>query len=399
MRVALLLVTASLTLVGVCLGADVIEEIIAKVNGDIITRGEVERTRRQVEAELRQRAQGAQARQVEEAVKERQKDSLRDRIDQLLLVQKGKELSINIDTELSKYLAEIRREYKIADDDKFAAFMKEQSGMTLEDFKNETRNSMLTQRVIRQEVGGKINVTKAEVAKYYEEHKAEFQREERVFLRQIVLSLEGKKPEEIAAIEKKAKDLVARSKKGERFGELARDNSDEQQSARQFGDIGGFKRGELNKQIEDQVFTANRGFITEPMKLGNALAIFRVEEIHKAGQATLEEVEQEVMERLYTPRMQPAIREYLTRLRVDAFLEIKDGYIDSGAAPGKNTAWTDPAQLQPQTVSKEEVASQTRRRRLLWSIPVPGTKTSVQKGGKTAEEKGESKSKKVKSLG
>jgi peptidyl-prolyl cis-trans isomerase SurA len=83
------------------------------------------------------------------------------------------------------------------------------------------------------------------------------------------------------------------------------------------------------------------------------------------------------MEKLYMPRMQPAVREYLTRLRKEAFLEIRAGYVDSGAAPGKDTAWKDPAKLTPQTVTKEEVAMRTRRRRMLWMVPVPGTKTSV----------------------
>jgi hypothetical protein len=67
------------------------------------------------------------------------------------------------------------------------------------------------------------------------------------------------------------------------------------------------------------------------------------------------------------------LREYLTKLRMDAFLEIRDGYVDTGAAPGKDTSWKDPAQLKPETVTKEEVAAQTRRRRLLWVIPIPGT--------------------------
>jgi hypothetical protein len=84
-------------------------------------------------------------------------------------------------------------------------------------------------------------------------------------------------------------------------------------------------------------------------------------------------VENEVMEKLYTPRMQPAVRTYLTTLREQAFLEIRQGYADSGAAPGKDTAWRDPAKLVPATVTKEEVVSRVRRKRLFWLVPVPGT--------------------------
>jgi hypothetical protein len=93
------------------------------------------------------------------------------------------------------------------------------------------------------------------------------------------------------------------------------------------------------------------------------------------------------MEKLYMPKFQPQIREYLTKLRQEAFLEIKPGYEDSGAAPGKNTAWSDPAQLKPETVSKEEVANQTRRRRLLWMVPIPGTSTTTKPKSGTSESK------------
>jgi hypothetical protein len=109
--------------------------------------------------------------------------------------------------------------------------------------------------------------------------------------------------------------------------------------------------------------------------------ILKVEERFEKGLQPFEVVEQEVMEKLYSPRMQPAVRAYLTRLREDAFLEIRSGFVDSGAAPGKDTAWKDPAQFKPQTVTKEEVASQTRRKRLLWLLPVPGTKTSLAEAG------------------
>lgn len=354
----------------------VIDEIVAKVNGDIITQTDLARDRRKLETELKQR--GATAPQVEAAVKERSQDTLRERIDQLLLVQKAKEMNVNVDQQMSKYLSSIQLENKIADQDKFAAFIREQTGLPFEDFKSEIRNSMMTQRVIGQEVQSKINVPTADVRKYYDEHKPEFMREERVFLREILLRTEGKTPEQVAAIDKKSKDLVARARKGEKFPEMARDNSDAD-SAKQFGDIGAWKKGELSPELEKMVFTGGKGYVTDPVKTGNGLAIFKVEEIHKAGQAEFEDVENEVKEKLYSPKMGPAMREYLTKLRQDAFLEIRDNYVDSGAAPGKLTKWTDPALLKPETISKEELESQTRRRRLLWMIPVPGTKTSVAK--------------------
>jgi parvulin-like peptidyl-prolyl isomerase len=218
-----------------------------------------------------------------------------------------------------------------------------------------------------------------ELKKYYDEHKSEFVRQEQVFLREILVSTEGKDDKGIAAAEKKAKDVVARARKGEKFGDLVRDISDAP-SKQYGGDLGGFKRGDLNKQVEDIVFKADRGFVTDPVRVPNGYLILRVEEKFKPGQAEFEEVKNEIMDKLYSPRMQPAMREYLTKLRQDAFLEIKPEYVDSYAAPGKNTTWADPAQLKPETVTKEEVSSKGRHKKFV-GLPIPGTSTTSSKPG------------------
>ena len=238
--------------------------------------------------------------------------------------------------------------------------------MPFEDMKQQMKNRALTQRVIRQEVGGRITIPKTELQKYYEEHKAEFVRQEQVFLREILISSVGKTPEQVAAADKRAKDILARAKKGEKFPELARDTSDAE-SAKNFGEIGWFKKGDLNPSLQF-LFKEKKGFITDVIKTDNGFVIFKLEERHEAGQAPFEEVENEITEKLYIPRMQPKVREFLTKLRESAFLEIRAGYVDSGAAPGKDTAWMDPAQLKPETTTKEEVAAR-KRRRLLGIIP------------------------------
>jgi parvulin-like peptidyl-prolyl isomerase len=353
-----------------------VEEIIAKVNGDIVTRSEIERGRKQIEAELRQK--GVAGPEFEKQLTDRAKSVLSERIDQLLLVQKGREMNINVDPEVSKYIAQLQLESKIADQEKFQAYVREQSGQPYEDFRNDIRNGILTRRVINQEVSGRINIPRAEVQKYYEAHKNEFVREEQVFLREILVSTEGKDAKGIAAAEAKSKALSTRAKKGEKFGELARDNSDAA-TGKQMGELGAFKRGQLDKKIEEIVFKEDRGFVTDPIRIAAGYLILKVEERFKAGQAPFEEVENEVMEKLYMPRMQPAVREYLTKLRQEAFLEIKPGYVDSDAAPGKNTAWTDPAQLKPETTTKEEVANRKRKKRVLGMVPIPGTTQNTTK--------------------
>ena len=350
----------------------VVEEIVAKCNGDIITRGDLDRSRKQLIEALRR--EGLTGPALEQALQEQEKNLLRDRIDQLLLVQKGKDLNINVDGEVAKRLASIQKDSGIADPEKFQEWVKEQAGMPFEDFKSDMKNDMLRQRVIRQDVGERVQIKHEELEKYYNEHKSEFVREERLFLREIFVSTDGKDAAGTAAAEKKAKDLVARARKGERFPEMARDNS-EAVTAKSLGELPPFKKGDLASNIEDQVWNQPKGYVTDPLRTGNGYLILKVDDHQKAGQAELSEVENEIMEKLYAPRMQPKVREYLSELRKSAFLEIKPDFVDSGATAGKDTTWMDPAQLKPETVSKKVVANQARRKKLLWAIPVPGTTT------------------------
>lgn len=352
------------------LAADVrlVEEIIAKINGEIITRSDMERRTAELQAELaRQKLAG---KELEAAVAERRKDVLRDLIDQSLLVQRGKELNVNVETQLIRYLDEMRRQQNIASMEEFERWVVEKSGMPYEDLKEQIRNQMLVQRVMGQEVGSRIHIPKEDIAKYYEEHKQEFVRPEQVRLREILISTEGKDPGEIPALEKKANDILARLRKGERFSDLAGKLSDHPDSAKAGGDIGFFKRGVLDKEIEDLVFNAQRGFVTDVLKRKNGFLILRVEERHQEGMAPLADVEQEIMEQLYSPKMEPAMREYLTRLRENAFLEIRAGYVDSGAAPGKDTSWKDPEDFKPAVTTKAEATK--KKKRFLWMIPMGG---------------------------
>jgi peptidyl-prolyl cis-trans isomerase SurA len=372
-----------LLLAGTCSAGDVqvIEQIVAKVNNEIITRGELDKTLRDATAELT-RQQLPQDR-MKEFLKDASANVLREKIDQMLLVQKGKELSIDVDSDVSKRLAQLQVEAKrmgncpnCDDPDRFQAYIREGTGMSFEDFKQQTKDNFITGEVVRREVGSRISISKAEQLKYYEEHKTEFVREEQVLLREILISTEGKDAKAIAVAEKKAKDLATRARKGENFGKLAHDNSDSE-TARDEGAIQQpYKRADLRKDLADIVFAQSKGYVTEPVKQPNGFLILKVEEHYTQGLQPFESVQDEVMQKIYMPRMQPKLRDYLTKLRKEAFLEIRAGYIDTGAAPDKDTSWRDPSKLTPQTVTKQEVAMHVRRRRLLFMVPVPGTAKS-----------------------
>lgn len=352
----------------------VIDQIVAKVNGDIVSQDELERLVKERTAELK--SQGANGLQLQHATEELEKNLLRDRIDQLLLVQKGKELNMTVDSEISKYMASLRRQSGITDEEKFRDYVRQQSGMSYEDFQAEAKNSALTREVISSEVGRHIHVTDKEVEDYYNAHQSDFIREEKVYLSEILISTQGKDAAGAAAAEKKANQVYEDATKGSRFADLARDNSDAT-TAKEGGALGGYKKGELNKQIDDAVWTLSKGAITKPMKLANGYEIFKLDDHTKQGLAPLADVKGEIENSLYGPKMQPKIREYLTQLRSQAFLQVKPGFVDTGASPGMDTRWQDPAVLKPETVLKAQVEQKQRMKRLLWTIPVPGTAVDV----------------------
>lgn len=369
---------AALTFGWLCLAADnppvIVDQVIAKVNGEIVSQDELQRTVRDMSQELK--AQGATPAQIQAELDGHQKDALRDRIDELLLIGRGKELDINVDSDVSKYMASLQRQSKITDPEKFHEFIRQQSGRSYEDFLAESKNQFLTREVIGQEVGRHINISDKEVEDYYNAHKQDFVREEKVYLSEILISTEGKDPAGVIAAEKKAKQMADEASKGQRFSDLARDNSDAS-TAKDGGTLGGYKKGDLNKQIEDAIWNLPKGAVTQPIKLPTGFEVFKIDDHTKAGLEPLADAKPEIENILYGPKMQPMMRQYLTQLRKKAFLQIRAGYIDTGAAPGQNTKWQDPAQLKPETVTKAEVEQKTRHKRLLWIIPVPGTETTV----------------------
>jgi len=357
---------------------EVLDEIIAKVNGAIITRTDIGRVRNDIIAELQNRKIPDD--EIAVIVAEREDNLLRDRIDHLLLVQRGEQLGINVDQDVSKYFANIMLQMKIADADDFAQAVRESTGLRFEDYKEEVKNGILTQRVLSQEVGSRINIPREDVEKYYEEHKEEFTREERVFLLELLVSTEGKKGDELAEAKAEADALVERARRGEKFDELAKEHSDAV-TAESGGDLGGWKKGDLRSDIEELIWDKDKNYVTDPIKTDAGYLILKVVAHHQAGLAYFEEVENEIMARLHEPLFQPKVREYLTELREMAYLEIKEGYVDSAAAPGKDTSWTDPAKLIPETVTREEVIAKPGRKKILF-IPIPGTTASPKSSSK-----------------
>jgi peptidyl-prolyl cis-trans isomerase SurA len=302
-----------------------VEEIIARVNNEIITLSELDKARVAAEEDARQECQGkCTPEQLRADIEDRQKNTLRDLIDQSLLVQRGKDMGLNVEPDVIKKLDQLRQQNKIDSMEDLEKAVTAQ-GSNWEDFKSNMRNGILTQRVIASEVGSHITIGKDEVEKYYNEHKKEFIRPEEVALREIEVSTEGKKDDELPDLKKKADTALKRIKDGEDFGEIAKRFSDSS-TAKQGGFLGVYKRGELSKELEDIVFKMKKNDLTDVMDTKQGYLILQVLERYEEGEQPLAKVENEIMDHLYSQRMEPAMRQYLKTLREQSYVVIKPGY-------------------------------------------------------------------------
>ncbi len=312
-----------------------VEEIIARVNNEIITKSEYEKARISAEEDARQDCQGkCTPEQLRAEIEQRQKTSLRDLIDQSLLVQRAKDMGVSVEPELIKRLDAIRTQNKIESMEELEKAVTSQ-GLNWEDFKNNIRNTLLTQRVVSSEVGSHITISDEEISKYYEAHKKEYVRPEQVALREIEVSTQGKKPEEIPDLKKKAETALQRIKDGEDFGEMAKRFSDSNTKT-QGGFLGMYKRGELSKELEDKVFNMKKNELTEVTETKQGFLILQMLEHYDEGEQSLAKVKNEIMDKLYGARMEPAMREYLKTLREQSFVVIKPGYVDAAGGPGNS---------------------------------------------------------------
>lgn len=310
-----------------------VDEIVARVNAEIILKSELADSREQILKELKdqERQGGLTAAQVEQAMTERERHLLRDMIDNSLLLQVSKEMGLSADLEVVRTMERMRVEFKFGTIEDLEKAIVEQGG-SVEDFKQNIRTRYLTQQVISREVYPKIIITTEEIRSYYEEHKSEFDRPAGVRLREIAAYTEGKTPEEVAAAKKKIEDALEAVKKGEDFGETAQKFS-ESQTAENGGDMGFFAKGEFRPEFEQAAAKLQKGQTSDVLELPFGYVILKLEDRHDGGILPFELAQSDLQNRIWQSKVQPKIREYLTKLRTDGFVEVREGYTDSGAAP------------------------------------------------------------------
>jgi peptidyl-prolyl cis-trans isomerase SurA len=211
------------------------------------------------------------------------------------------------------------------------------------------RNQIITQKVIGQEVGQKLSMNKEEEKKFYDDHRAEMEQPEQVRLSELLIApkattkpaigadgkpvppSEAEAQAELEAAKATADSLLDQLHKGAKFADLAKKYSDGP-SAKDGGDLSYFKRGTLSKELEDKVFALKAGDVTDVIRTKQGYVILQTTEHQTAGIPPFKEVEPRIQDALYMQKLQPALRAFLTTLREEAYIDIKTGYVDTGAS-------------------------------------------------------------------
>jgi peptidyl-prolyl cis-trans isomerase SurA len=308
----------------------VVEDAVARINDQIITRTEYEAAEQQLLQEARQD-------NLSQAdLDDRVNNLLRDLIDEQLLLSKGKELGITGDAETIRELDDIRKKNNLPSMEALEKAAATQ-GVSFEDFKQHIRDQIIRQQVVRDQVGSHLNMTHTEEIAYYNAHAQEFVLPEQVHLSEILIPTpENATQADLDAALAKANGIAGKLRAGANFAALARTDSGGPNAAGG-GDLGDWKRGTLGDVLEKATFSLPVGANTDPIRTRQGYVILHVDSQQKAGVPPLADVESKVQEALYFQQLQPALRAYLTKARGDAYTEIAPGFVDTGA-PTKKAA-------------------------------------------------------------
>ena len=311
---------------------EIIEQILVKVNGEIITKTELEQ--RQVSV-LRQRMQGQQIdpatlkndETLKKALAEVTPQLIVNSVDELLLLQRGRELGLHLgDDQFKAVVTNIRKEQGLQDDAKFQAALA-QEGMTMDDLRKQLERQMLIEQVQRQEIGSKLSITEEEARQYYLKHPEEFTDSPSVTLREIFIDVPADKGDVSVAKDDEAKkqiaDLRARVLKGEDFAKLAVEVS-ASPSKSNGGLIGPFLRADMSPQLLAVVEKMKEGDITQPIRTQKGYLIYKLETMKAQTLQPFDSVRVLIADKVAGARTQVEMKKFLARLRAQAIIEWKN---------------------------------------------------------------------------
>jgi len=317
------------------LHAEIIEQVLVKVNGDIVTKSDFERM--QVDF-LRQRPElqnvTPDSPELQKAVAESTPQLILSAVDELLLVQRGRELGyVMTDEQFKNVLENIKKDNNIDTDEKFNAALK-QEGMTLGDLRRQLEKNMIETRVQQNEVIGKISVTEDEARAYYEAHKNEFTTPSELMLREILIVVpttdRGVNVAQDDAAKAKAEDVRHRLLAGEPFARLAGEVSDAQSKANG-GLIGPIKSDELAPALKTMLDKIKVGEVSDVIRTQRGYQLLALESRTEQKVKTFDEARQDISDRIAEEKRRAETQKYIEKLRASASItwhndELKKAY-------------------------------------------------------------------------
>jgi parvulin-like peptidyl-prolyl isomerase len=310
--------------------AEIIEQILVKVNGEILTKTDLEA--RQIAA-LRQRGQQMDLRsdqgnvQLKKALDEVTPQILVDVVDEMLIVQRGKELGYKLsDDQFKAAVDSIKKDNKIENDEQFQAALK-QEGMTMADLRRNFEKQMIISRVEQNEVLGKVGVSEEEARAYYDTHLGEFTSPPTVTLREILVAVaadpKGINVAQDEAAKEKADKIRARAAADESFEKLAADMSDAPSRANA-GLIGPLSVKDLSPEFQKLIESMKPGAVTEPIRTPRGYQILKLEASTGPQTMTFEQAREQIGDHVFAGKRQAEFQKWLEKLRAEAIIEWKN---------------------------------------------------------------------------
>jgi peptidyl-prolyl cis-trans isomerase SurA len=310
---------------------EIIEQILVKVNGEIFTKSDLEQ--RQIAA-LRQKGQTIDLKsdpnnvQLRKALDEVTPQIMVDAVDEMVIVQRGKELGYTLsDAQFKGVVDNIRKENKIETDEQFQAALKSEN-MTMADLRRNLERTMIFQRVQQNEVLAKIGVTDEEARKYYESHLKEFTTSPTVTLREILVAVPGDPKVMNVAADEAAQAKVQQIRKrvttgGENFEKLASEISDSPSKANA-GLIGPLSINDLSPDLRKLIESMKAGDVSEPTRTTRGYQILKLDAITATNTLPLDQAREQISERVFTDKRKAEFQKYLEKLRAQAIIEWKN---------------------------------------------------------------------------
>jgi peptidyl-prolyl cis-trans isomerase SurA len=306
-----LLVPSLVLLAALPARAEIVERIVAKVNGDIITLSEFQ-TRQVQEAQ----AARVDPDNLQGFLRDNNARILNEAIDDLLLYQRAEDTGLKLPpSAINQMIEDIKKEHKIASEEQFQEQLARE-GMTLDELKRQMERSVLRQQVLRRDLESKVMVTDAEVRAEYDARKERFSQAATVSLREILV----KGDDDAAAAQALA--LAERARGGEDFAALARASSAASTRA-SGGDLGKLSRGELNADLEKVAFALPAGSVSDPIRSGDGWRILKVEEKAEASVTPFDTVKDNLRRALTDRKMGKEMDGYLAGLREKATIDVR----------------------------------------------------------------------------